>query len=409
MSLADLLRGAFERALGDVDLERRVAAAMPNIPRIAHAAAVIAVGKAAPAMARGALAAAGARVVRALVVAPDGTEARLDDARVEVLRAAHPDPDGRSVRAALRALEVARDADFLVALISGGASSLLCLPRGVPLMRYVRVVRALLLGGATVREVNVVRRHLCAIKGGGLARAAGGPVVTLVASDVIGGAAHEVGSGPTSADPTTRAHAHAILARYAPRLAMPPLHESLEPGSAVARRLRARLVARPEDLARAMAAELRPTFGRVRVLRPSLASVRELAREYAARARSLRRGEAVVRAAEPVLRVDASRPGRGGRSTHLAALVAPALPAGVAFLAGASDGVDGASETGGAVVDAEVAARLVGASSRVSSRSLARSLAAFDTGALLASAGAALPLRPTGTNLADVHALVRAP
>jgi hydroxypyruvate reductase len=397
-----VLRAAFERALGAVGLERRVAAAMPRIPRGARAATVIAVGKAAPAMARGALrAAGGAGIVRALVVAPDGTEARPDDARVELLRAAHPDPDARSVAAARRALEVAREADFVVALVSGGASSLVCLPRWISLARYVRVVRALLLGGATVREVNVVRRHLCAIKGGGLARAAGGPVVTLVASDVIGGAAYDVGSGPTSADPTTRAQARAILARYAPQLATPPLHESLGPGTAVARRLRARMVARPEDLARALAVELRRTFARVRVVRPSLAPVHELAREYAARAGALRPGEAIVRAAEPALRVDVSRPGRGGRSTHLAALVAPSLPPGVAFLAGASDGVDGTSETGGAVVDATVVARRIGPS-------LARSLAAFDTGALLASAGAALPLRPTGVNLADVHALARA-
>jgi hydroxypyruvate reductase len=400
-ALRDALAAAFARGLGGVDLGARVTAAMPRVPRGVRAGAVVAVGKAAPAMARGALAAAGKWCTRVLVVAPDGTEAHFDDARVELRRAAHPDPDARSVAAARRAVAVVREADFVVALVSGGASSLLCLPEGVTLAGYVRVVRALRLGGASVREVNVVRRHLCAVKGGGLARAAGGPVRTLVASDVLGGAAYDVGSGPTVADPTTRADARAVLARYAPRLAVPALHESLKPGAAAARGLRVRVVARPEELARAVARELAGEGGAVRVLRASVAPVAALAREYAARARALRAGEAVVRAAEPSLAVDAGKPGRGGRSTHLAALVAADLPPGVAFLAAASDGVDGTSDTGGAVVDASLLAR-------VPREARMRALTAFDTGPLLASAEMTLPLRPSGTNLADVHILARA-
>jgi hydroxypyruvate reductase len=226
-------------------------------------------------------------------------------------------------------------------------------------------------------------------------------VRTLVASDVLGGAAYDVGSGPTVADPTTRADARAVLARYAPRLAVPALHESLKPGAAAARGLRVRVVARPEELARAVARELAGEGGAVRVLRASVAPVAALAREYAARARGLRAGEAVVRAAEPSLAVDAGKPGRGGRSTHLAALVAADLPPGVAFLAAASDGVDGTSDTGGAVVDASLLAR-------VPREARMRALTAFDTGPLLASAEMTLPLRPSGTNLADVHILARA-
>ncbi|MGD0526248.1 MAG: DUF4147 domain-containing protein [Polyangiaceae bacterium] len=393
---------AFSRGLASVDLESRVAAAMPRVPRGVRAGAIVAVGKAAPAMARGALRDGADGCACVLVVAPDGTEARLADARVELRRAAHPDPDARSVAAARRALAVVREADFVVALVSGGASSLLCLPERVTLAGYVRIVRALRLGGASVREMNVVRRHLCAVKGGGLARASGGPVRTLVASDVLGGAAYDVGSGPTTADPTTRAEARAVLARYAPALRVPSLHESLKPGAAGARGLRTRIVSRPEELARAVARELAPPAApglrEVYVLRPSVAPVTALAREYVARARALRPGEAVVRAAEPSLVVEAGKRGRGGRSTHLAAMVAAELPPGVAFLAAASDGVDGTSGTGGAIVDASLLAR-------VPREALARALAAFDTGPLLASAGFALTLRPSGANLADVHVL----
>jgi glycerate 2-kinase len=160
-------------------------------------------------------------------------------------------------------------------------------------------------------------------------------------------------------------------------------------------------VARPEELAQAVGRELAAGFGGVRVLRASVAPVAALAREYAARGPALAAGEAVVRAAEPSLAVDAGRGGRGGRSTHLAVMVAAGLPPGVAFLAAASDGVDGTSAAGGAVVDAS----LLG---RVSREALEGALAGFDTGRLLASAGMTLPLRPSGTNLADVHILARA-
>jgi hydroxypyruvate reductase len=127
----------------------------------------------------------------------------------------------------------------------------------------------------------------------------------------------------------------------------------------------------------------------------------ELVREYVGRARTLRPGEAQVRAAEPSLAVARAWPGRGGRSTHLAALLAPQLPPGVAFLAAASDGVDGSSETGGAAVDASLLAR-------APADAFARAVAAYDTGPLLSSASMSLPLRPSGTNLADVHVLARA-
>jgi glycerate 2-kinase len=400
-ALKRALAAAFRGALAGVDLEARVREAMPRVPAGVRAGAVVAVGKAAPAMARGALAAVDERFTRVLVVAPDGTPAAFSDGRVELLRASHPDPDARSVAAARRALAVVREADFVVALVSGGASSLVFLPVGGRLEPYVRVFRALLTAGATVREVNVVRRHACRVKGGGLAREAGGPVRTLLASDVLGGSPEDVGSGPTVADPTTLADAKRILARFAPGLASPPLHESLKPREVARGRLGVRVVARPEDLARAVASELRSKLRAVRVLRPSTAPVEVLAREYVERARRLEPGEALVRAAEPSVKVGGARSGQGGRSTHLALRVAAELELGVVLLAGASDGVDGASESGGAVVDGSVAAK-------AGRDAVEASLAAFDSGTLLRSIGMTLPLAPSGTNLGDVHVLARA-
>jgi hydroxypyruvate reductase len=396
------LRAAFAAALAAVDLEERVVRVLPGMVRDepGRRVSVVAIGKAAPVMMRGALSVLGDRVDHALLVAPEGVAVDVDR-RVEIRRTAHPYPDRRSVSAARRALAAARRSDLLVALVSGGASSLVCAPSTVPLGRYNRIVSALLLGGATVREVNVVRRHLCAVKGGGLARAARGPIRTLIASDVIGGAAYDVGSGPTVADPTTRAQARAVLRRIAPELAPVALRESLKPSVAGGRRLRWRFVARPEDLARAVGAALRARGFAVRILPASLERAEVLAGEYLRRARSLRPGEALVRAAEPALRVESARPGRGGRSTHMAALVAAALPGDVAFLAGASDGVDGSSGTAGAAVDASVAA------SPRARAALASAIERYDTGSLLRAAKVALPCGPTGHNLADIHVLAR--
>jgi glycerate 2-kinase len=291
-NLREMLRVAFVRGLDALDLSERVARAMttlPQPPRRAKAVTVLAVGKAAGAMARGALSCWEGQIAHALVIEPDGTRRSMPDGpRVERLVAPHPDPDRRSVAAARRALDIVSSSDFTIALVSGGASSLICLPAPIPLSRYVKIVRALLLAGATVRDVNVVRRHLCTVKGGGLARAARGPLHTLVASDVIGGALHDVGSGPTVADPTTCAEARAVLRRFAPRLARPPMHESLKPTAPAAHGLRARFVARPEHLAQAVVDELRRRFPGARVVEPSVAPAEELAREYAARARRLR-------------------------------------------------------------------------------------------------------------------------
>lgn len=244
-----------------------------------------------------------------------------------------------------------------------------------------------------------MRKHLCACKGGGVAHVVEGPVLTLVASDVVGGQVHDVGSGPTVADPSTIADARRVLRRFLPGQALPPLRETVAPGEAQARRWRSRVVMSPADLAREVAARLRRSFSVVRVLPPSVESVEALAVEYAARAARLRPGEALVRAAEPTLRVTGSGRGRGGRSTHLACAVALSLPRGVALLAGASDGDDGSSHTAGAVVDATLG----------SADDVERALRAFDTGPLVVRAGMDLPGEPSGRNLADIHVLARAP
>jgi hydroxypyruvate reductase len=177
-----------------------------------------------------------------------------------------------------------------------------------------------------------------------------------------------------------------MLRELAPSFARLPLVATLARDD---RALRARILVSPEHLARAVARTLD-----AKVLRPSQASAEELAAEYAARAKRMRPGETLVRAAEPSVIVR-HRAGKGGRSTHLAALVARELPPHVTFAAIATDGVDGASGTAGAIVQA------------MSSAELDHAIARFDTGSFLKNAGAALPSKRTGHNLADLHVLVR--
>lgn len=138
---------------------------------------------------------------------------------IEVLEAAHPVPDEASVRAAQRMLEKVANLgadDRVIALISGGGSSLLALPAaGLSLDDQQNLARALLRSGASIAEINIVRRHLSAIKGGRLATACHpAPLTTLLLSDVPGDAFHDIASGPTVADPTSCADALAILDRY---------------------------------------------------------------------------------------------------------------------------------------------------------------------------------------------------
>jgi glycerate 2-kinase len=394
---------AFTRAVEQLDLAARVARALPPKPPARARVRVIAAGKAAPEMARGVLSVWSSRVEHTLIVAPDGTPCDEGDACLQVLRAGHPLPDARSVAAAERALTLARrDAnDLLVVLISGGASALLCAPiEGVTLADKVGVTEALLASGAPIEDMNLVRRHLSRIKGGGLTRAAApGRVLALLASDVIGGQAHDIGSGPTVSDPTTVDEARAALVRWATSFSRLPLHETLEPGEPAARRQRARIIATPNDLAEGVGRLLTREGLASRVLPASSDGAEELAAEYERTCAVLAPGSAVVRAAEPRIALTSNRPGRGGRASHMAALVGRRLRDGFVFLAGASDGVDGTSGSAGAVVDGSF--RSMGVAR------IEEALAAFDTARLHEEAGTAIHLEPTGKNFADVHILVR--
>ncbi|MFO0678648.1 MAG: DUF4147 domain-containing protein [Polyangiaceae bacterium] len=368
-----LILGAFEIALHEVAFDVR-------LPPVLHELVpdgpvrLFAVGKAAGTMASVAAEELGARMRGALVVRP-GDGAPFEHPRSETVVASHPLPDARSVVAAERALAWfggAASDETIVALVSGGTSALLARPRGMTLDEKRARTAELLASGASIREVNRERKRMSDVKGGRLLRASRVRVVTLVASDVLGGELHDVGSGPTIPDDAVD-------------VGLPtPAWD-------------ARSVVAPEDFVAAFAAALEDRGFATTVREPSLASVEALAVEYAASSRLLAPGHALVRAAEPSLVVptNVATDACGGRSSHLAARVAKDLAPGVVFAALATDGHDGSADAG-AIVDASL------------DRSLTDpSLEAFDTGTSHRRAKTAVSRFPSTTNLADLHVLLR--
>ena len=188
---------------------------------------VIGSGKASAKMAQALERLLGKRITGGWINVPDGTKAKLK--RIHLHESGHPVPDERGVEGARRIAEIARDAgprDLLLCVISGGASALMPLPvEGMTLEGKKAVTRQLLACGATIHEMNTVRKHLSAIKGGHLAAlAAPATVVALILSDVIGDDLSVIGSGPTVLDSTTVDDAAAVLKRFG--IAVPPLTET---------------------------------------------------------------------------------------------------------------------------------------------------------------------------------------
>ncbi|MGH6820925.1 MAG: glycerate kinase type-2 family protein, partial [Methylocella sp.] len=255
-----ILRALFHAAVEAANPARAVAANLP--PRPKGRTVVLGAGKGAIAMAA-AVEANWQGELSGFVVAPHGLASPLK--HIEAGYANHPVPDAGSLAAADRALALAatlkRD-DLLLALISGGASSLMSKPApGIAMDEKLALVRALLKCGANIAELNCVRKHLSGVKGGRLARAAGeARIHTLIISDVPGNDPATVGSGPTVADPTRKADALEILRRY--RLAIPTAVERwlsspdaergpLRPGNET------RIIISPHESFRAAAAKAR--------------------------------------------------------------------------------------------------------------------------------------------------------
>ena len=410
----------------------------PHLPRLAGPGRVLVVGagKAAAAMAVAAEAhyrAAGTLDrVGGFTTAAHGYRDRLAGplpSRIEIIEACHPTPDAASEAAARRALAVAASAgsdDILLVLLSGGASALWAAPApGLDLAAKTALTRGLLKCGADIHEMNTVRRHLSAIKGGRLAAAAkGARIVTLAISDVPGDDPATIGSGPTVPDPTTLADARDILRRRTPmlerlQLEIPsavmaalanPANETLKPGDPAFAGSEYRIIATPRQALDAAAAAARAGGLDVVDLGDAVTGeARDVAGAHARQALALKAAgrRAVILSGGELSVTVANKAGRGGRSQEYALALAVALDGapGISAIAADTDGIDGgegsADDPAGALIDPTTLAR---AGAR--GLSAARSLADNDATPFFAVLGDLVATGPTHTNVNDFRAII---
>ena len=411
-----LLRQMFDAAVAAAQPALCLPPHLPEPPR--GRAIVIGAGKASAAMAR-ALEDHWPGPLEGLVVTRYGYEQPCE--RIEIVQAAHPVPDAAGLAASQRiaALVTGLTADDLViALISGGGSSLLVAPApGLTLDDKRAVNSALLASGASISEMNCVRRHLSALKGGRLgALCHPARVVTLLISDVPGDDPRDIASGPTVGDPTTCADALAIVERY--RMAVPDTvrrvlesgaGESVKPGDPRLARSEVRMITAPQVALEAAARVAREAGVAAHILGDSLeGEARELgkamagiARQVATRGQPFEQPCVLLFGGETTVTVRGA--GRGGRNVEFLLALAVALDglAGVHAIAGDTDGVDGAEEIAGAHAAPDTLARAWAAGINPRAR-----LDANDGHGFFSALGDSVITGPTLTNVNDFRAIL---
>ena len=411
-----LLRSLFDAAVAAADPSQIVPRHLPGRPQ--GRTIVVGAGKAAAAMAA-AVEKHWEGPLEGLVVTRVGHGAPTK--RIRVVEAGHPNPDSAGVAAAGEILAMMRGLtrdDLVLALISGGGSALLALPAGeITLADKQAVTRALLKSGARIDEMNAVRKHLSAIKGGRLAIAAApARVVTLIISDVPGDDLSVIASGPTVADTSTLAYAREALARY--RIDVParvaahladPSNETPKPGDPRLARVENRLIATPRGSLLAAAAKAREAGFAPLILGDAIeGEARECGIVHAGIALSAARHGEPVRPPCVLLSggettVTIRGQGRGGRNSEFALSLAIALDGadGVTALAADTDGIDGFEAAAGAIVtpDMLARARAIGLDPRAR-------LDDNDSYTVFAALGDLVVTGPTLTNVDDFRAIL---
>ncbi len=407
-------------------------AGLAAVPLAAGASVrLVAAGKAAAAMTAAAAEVLSGRLERGVLVTKYGhLEGHALPRTIEIFEAAHPVPDeaGRAAVAAVEELLAGcREGDVVVTLLSGGASALLADPAEPITLSELQATTGLLLrSGASIVELNAVRKHLSRLKGGQLARlAAPATVVSLILSDVVGDPLDVIASGPTAPDPTTFAEAWNVVVSRGLVDALPPavrahlregvagrLPETPKPDDPLLGRVHNALVG-SNRLAALAAVEEARALGYTALLLSTFVEgeAREVARVVAALGRGvLAHGDPVPPPACLVFggetTVTVRGDGRGGRNQELALAAAIALEGldGVSVMALATDGSDGPTDSSGGIVDGATAGAI-----RAAGLEPAAALAANDAYPALEAAGAQLRTGPTGTNVNDLTVVLVRP
>ena len=411
-----VLREVFDAAVAAADPRVMLKDHLPELPK--GRVVVIGCGKSAASMAASLEAAWPDVAMTGLVVTRYGHE--VPTRRIEVMQSSHPVPDANSEIAAKRMLEVVKGLtadDLVIALISGGGSALMALPApGLTLADKQAINRALLASGATIGEMNAVRRHLSAIKGGRLAAAAApARLVTLAISDVPGDDPAVIASGPTVPDPTSFADAREILARYAitPTPAMEAwlTHGSETPKPGELPHASFRLITTPT-----VALEAAATAARAHGLTPMIlgdaleGESREagillagIAKSVRAHGHPLAAPALLLSGGETTVSIGKGKAGRGGRNTEFLLALAITLDgaADIWAAAGDTDGIDGTEDAAGAIVTPTTLARARAAG--IDPRAV---LTAHDSYSLFDATGDLIRTGPTLTNVNDIRAIL---
>ncbi len=341
----------------------------------------------------------------------------LPTQRIDVVEASHPLPDGRGEAAALRMLELAGTLgpdDLLLALISGGGSSLLAVPvEGIDLKALRQVTKTLLAAGAGIHEINTVRKHLTRLSGGRLARAAHGARVTaLLISDVVGDDPAMIASGPCAPDPTGCADALDVLARF--RIVVPkPVRHYLEshvdvddtakPGDACFARTTNCIIGNARGSLEAAAQYFERKGIPALVLTDSVrGDAQAVARQHAALVRSIpARPLALLSGGETTVTLR-PRHGRGGRNAEFLLALAIALDGmPVWAIACDTDGIDGSEDNAGALLAPDSLRR-----AQAAGIDPAVCLATHDSHGFFSALGDLVVTGPTRTNVNDYRALL---
>jgi hydroxypyruvate reductase len=382
---------------------------------------LVAVGKAAGTMAAAFLRLAGDEAQRIEGVVTGVCEEKMP-ARIQVFRGGHPSPNHASLDAAAEILHLLRgttERDLVVFLISGGGSSMMeqMLREGISLEETAATHKALVESGGTITEINAVRKHLSAVKGGRLAEAAApAEQITIFVSDVPQGALDALASGPTMPDRSTVDDVQRIAIRYelarrlpagvARMLERDAMVETPKDGDTVFARSRWVTLLDSGSLEEAAAARAKELGWWVTVDNACDDWSAEDASAYlVGRSRELRKERprvCLISAGEVTVRVAEGTEGRGGRNQHFALLCSEQIAGQhVVVLSAGSDGVDGNSPAAGAIVDGLTVKR-----ASVAGGYVERSLTEFDSYSLLLLLGDAIVTGPTGNNLRDLRILM---
>jgi glycerate 2-kinase len=419
MQERQLLQDMFEAAIAAASPDKAVPASLPSPP--AGRTVVVGAGKAAASMARAVEAHWPLdKPLSGLVVTRYGHGVEPLK-RIEVVEASHPIPDAAGQKAAGRILELVKGLgpdDLLLCLISGGGSALLSLPaRGITLDDKQALNKALLKSGANIHEINCVRKHLSAIKGGRLAVAAApARIVSLIISDVPGDDPSVIASGPTTPDATTLADAKAVLKRYGivPSASVQAFlddsrSETPKPGDPVFARSETRVIAAPQASLEAAAEIAKHAGYSPLILGDAIEGeasqvgkvMAGIARQVAVRGQPIAAPCVLISGGETTVTVDGK--GKGGRNVEFLLSMAVELDArpGIFAIAGDTDGVDGAEEVAGAIVtpNSLERARQLGLNARAS-------LADNDGHGFFGALGDQIVTGPTLTNVNDFRAVL---